>query len=118
MTHLFRVTERWHPKEEFLTDVRQTKELARSSRSSSFLSEHLVFFSESQLDAFLLETSRPFRTSPVFLVLSEHLSSCNLFILFIVLFDVCCSLKVLTGDFYEGVVFPVLYSASEGSGGR
>jgi hypothetical protein len=71
------------PKDDLLTDVRQTKELARSSRSSSFLSEHLASFPESQLEAFLLETSRPMRTSLVFLVLSEHLSSCNVFILFI-----------------------------------
>jgi hypothetical protein len=57
------------------TDVCQTKELAWFSRALSFLSEHSASFSESQQDAFLLETSRPMRTSPVFLVVFEHLSS-------------------------------------------
>jgi hypothetical protein len=37
-----------------------------------------------------------------------------MFSYYLFLVDVCCSLKVLTGDYYEGVVFPVLYSASEG----
>ena len=89
-------------KDEFLTDVRQTKELARSSRISSFLSEHLVSFSESQPDAFLPDTSRPIRTSPVFLVLSEHLSSGNLFILFIFLVDICCSLAIQNNTLLPG----------------
>src|ERR1017187_326513 len=74
-------------KDEFLAVSRQTKELDRFSRISSFsfLSEHLASFSESQLDAFLMiGTSRPMRTSVVFVFLSEHLSSGNLFILFIV----------------------------------
>jgi hypothetical protein len=72
-------------KNEFLPNVRQTKELARSSRSSSFLSEHFVSFSESQLEAFLrIGTSRPMRTSVIVLVLSERLSFCNVFMLFMV----------------------------------
>ena len=37
-----------------------------------------------------------------------------MFSYYLFLVDVCCSLKVLTGDFYEGVVFPVLFSAAEG----
>ena len=43
-----------------------------------------------------------------------------MFSYYLFLVDVCCSLKVLTGDFYEGVVFSVLFSASEGgsNGGR
>jgi hypothetical protein len=69
--------------------IHQTKELARSSRASSFfLSEHSVFFPESQSDAPLLETSRPIRTTPVFPVLSGLLSSCNVFILFLLMFVV------------------------------
>jgi hypothetical protein len=79
-----RVAERRPPKRRIITDVRQTKELAWSMRVLSFLSAHSSSFSESQQHAFLLETSRPIRTFPVFLVLSEHLSSCNVFILFFV----------------------------------
>jgi hypothetical protein len=75
---------------------RQTRELARTSRIFSFssLSTHSLSFSELQQDVFLIGTSRPMRTSVVCVALSEHLSSCNVFILFIVLVDVCCSLAV------------------------
>lgn len=37
-----------------------------------------------------------------------------MFLYYLFLVDVCCSLKVFPGDFYEGVVPPVLFSASEG----
>jgi len=77
-----------HPKDECLRDFRQTKELARFSLVVSFWSEHLASFSESQLDACLPGTSRPIRTVPVSLVLL-HLSFCNVFMLFIVLIDLC-----------------------------
>jgi hypothetical protein len=42
-----RMAENGHPKDRFLMDVHQTRELARSSRAFSFWSERLVFFSES-----------------------------------------------------------------------
>jgi hypothetical protein len=42
-----RMAENDHPKDKFLMNVHQTKELARSSRAFSFWSERLVFFSES-----------------------------------------------------------------------
>jgi hypothetical protein len=67
----------------FFPLVTQTRELARFSRISSFLSEHLAPLSESQLDAFLWAgTSRPMRTSVAGLVLSQHLSSGDVFIFY------------------------------------
>ena len=79
------VAERRPPKRRILTDVRQTRELDRFSRTSSFLSGDWAFFAGSPLDAFLIiGTSRPMRISVVFSVLSEPLSSGDVFILFIV----------------------------------
>ena len=86
-------------------DVRQTRELDAFSRAFSFSSECLASFPESQPDAFLLETSRPIRTSPVLLVLSEHLSSCNVFILFIVWLKFAVHERFTPGNFSKELCF-------------
>jgi hypothetical protein len=71
-----------HPKGDVVTDARQTRELALSMPIFSCLSfaARLVSFSESQLDAFLkIGISRPMRTSVPGVVLSQQLSSFDVF---------------------------------------
>jgi hypothetical protein len=77
-----RVAKTGHPKDELKTAARQTRELAAFSVAFSFLSAHLVSVSESpRVVFFKMGTSRPMRISVAGLVLSQHLSSCDVFIL-------------------------------------